>query len=222
MVAQEAALAGSATAPNTARSLTGDRLPPLTARNAPATVGTPREQQGVSMPVLLSFCYPPTQEHPEALGRLELFARYGPTDENGRLRGGIAGSHGHTDAEVHQMIRTATKEAFFKALKQPKSQIEVMVDTVLPEVLEENIERAEIKKLLSSVPKDENARMNFTALQDIILTNQQHRLKAFMKHGPKKKEREMKVPYQCKQAEALLRITKKKKMSVPEANYAQG
>merc|ERR1719440_860885 len=64
--------------------------------------------------------------------------------------------------------------------------------------------------------------MDFTVLQDTVLANQRHRLQAIIKHGPQeKKERGMKVPFQCKQADALLAITRKKKMNVPEENYAQ-
>ena len=47
----------------------------------------------------------------QSTGRLELFARYGPVDEAGKLRGGIAGSHVHTDLEIRQMIQHETREA---------------------------------------------------------------------------------------------------------------
>lgn len=178
---------------------------------------------GVAMPTLMLFAFPPNQEHPEALGRLEIFARYGPTDENGQLRGGIGGFHGHTDPEIHQMIRECTSEAFFKVLKRPRNQAEVLVDAVLPLALEENITRGEIRKLLSNVPKDANGRMDFTVLQDTVLANQRHRLQAIIKHGPQeKKERELKVPFQCKQADALLAITRKKKLTAGEESWAQG
>merc|ERR1712000_153285 len=67
-------------------------------------------------------------------------------------------------------------------------------------------------------------RMNFTLLQDTVLANQRNRLQAIMKnyglHG--KKERGPKVPFQCKQADALLAITRKKKMNVPEESHVQG
>lgn len=206
--------------PNTARSGGGSELPPVSARsNATAAA---REMQGVAMPTLMLFVFPPHQEHPEALGRLELFARYGPTDELGQLRGGIAGSHGHTDNEIHHMIRESTREAFFKALKKPKSQVEVLVDVLLPDALEENIKKSEIRKLLKNVRKDEYGRMEFDSFQDTVLANQRLRLRSVIKHGAKaKEEKVLKVPFQSKMADALLAITRKKKMNVPEENYAQ-
>lgn len=211
-------------APSTARS--GGELPPISARSNASVrshaIATPRERIGVAMPTLMLFVFPPTQEHPEALGRLELFARYGPTDENGQLRGGISGSHEHTDSEIRGMIMTCTQEALYKVLKRPRNEVEVIVDAVLPLSSQENIGRAEIRKLLANVPRDANGRMDFTVLQDTVLANQRHRLQAIIKHGPQgKKEREIKVPFQCKQADALLAITRKKKMTAPEETYAQ-
>jgi hypothetical protein len=178
---------------------------------------------GVAMPTLLNFTFPPSQEHPEALGRLELFARYGPTDEDGRLRGGISGSHTHTDTEIRQMIMLNTKEALFSMLKRPRSQVEIVVESMLPLALEENISRPEIKKMLASVPRDANGRMTLGPVQDIVLENQRSRLQALFKNYSirGKKERGPKVPYQNKQADALLAITRRKKMNGPEESYAQ-
>lgn len=157
------------------------------------------------------------------MGRLELFGRYGPTDEDGRLRGGISGSHAHTDAEIRQMIAHNTKESLFAILKRPRSEVEVLVETVLPLALQESITKSEIRKSLLNVSKDESGRMNFTVLQDTVLANMRTRLQAILKnyglHG--KKERGPKLPFQSKQAEALLSMTRKKKMNIPEENFAQ-
>lgn len=174
------------------------------------------------MPTLMSFTFPPHQEHPESLGRLEVFARYGPTDEEGRLRGGILGSHTNTDVEIRNMINFNTREALFSILKRPRNQTEVLVDAIVPQALEENITRCEVRKLLSSVPKDVNGRMTFDVLQETVLANQQQRLQAILKdHAPGKKEKGSKIQYQCKQADARLAITHRKKMNVPQENYAQ-
>lgn len=205
------------TAPSTARSR-GER-PLFSARSSNAT---PRGLPGVAMASLMRFAFPPNQEHPEALGRLELFARYGPTDEEGQLRGGIAGSHCHTDIEIRHMIEYNTREGFFSVIKRPRNQVKVLVDTVLHLALEENITRSEIQKLLLNVPKDANDRMTFVVLQDTVLANQRNRLQAIMKSKRgSQKESGPKVEFQNTQAEARLAITRKKKMSVAEENYAQ-
>jgi hypothetical protein len=101
--------------------------------------------------------------------------------------------------------------------------VEVLVDAVLPLALQGTVTKSEIRALLQPVRKDESGRLNFTQLQDIVLASQRSRLMAIMKsyglYG--KKERGPKLPYQCKQADALLAITRKKKMNVPEENHAQ-
>lgn len=158
------------------------------------------------------------------MGRLELFARYGPADEEGRLRGGIGGSHVHTDLEIKQMILHNTKEMLYSMLKHPRSQVEVLVEAVLPVALQECITKTEIRKLLHDVSKDESGRLNFTKLQDIVLANQRQRIQLILKNYAllaRKKERGPKLPFQCKQADALLAITRKKKMNIPEENFAQ-
>jgi len=174
----------------------------------------------------MSFVFPPSQEHPEALGRLELFARYGPTDEEGRLRGGIGGHHIHTDNEIRQMIRYMSSEALFAMYKRPRDQAEVLVDGVLPVALEENITKSEIRRLLQTVPRDADSRMTFAVLQDIVAANQQSRLKAVMKDYSLRAKKDGagagKVPYQNKQADALLAITRRKKLNIPEENFTQG
>ena len=42
--------------------------------------------------------------------RMDLFAYYGPCDDDGQLRGGPAGQHLHTDLEIRQMITELNKE----------------------------------------------------------------------------------------------------------------
>jgi len=172
----------------------------------------------------MRFTFPPNQEHAESLGRLELFARYGPTDEEGQLRGGISGSHVHTDGEIHKMIEHNTREAFFSLVKKPRTQAEIIVADILPTALQENITKGEIRKLLQNVFKDESGRMNFTGLQDVVMANLRNRLQVIMQNYSRLargKERGPKVPFQCKQEAALMAITRKKKMNIPEENYAQ-
>jgi len=164
----------------------------------------------VSMGQLKLFVKPAYLEHPETTGRLELFAQYGPADQEGRLRGGIGGMHVHTDHEIHLMIVNQTRELLFKFLKRPRSTVEVIVDTLLPLALHQNYTWPEIEEMLSKVPCKDGL-MEFGALQDVVLSNQRKRLCLIVKDGSVSKEIGPKVPFYCEAAEILTTFTKKKK-----------
>lgn len=171
--------------------------------------------------------FPEHLEHPESTGRLEVFARFGPADEEGQLRGGIGGSHVHTDFEIRQMIAHNTKEVLYSLFKRPRDQVEVLVASLIPRALEENLTKLEVKKLLRDVPIDESGRMPFNAFQDHVLASQRKRLQALVDDAGAgrlggKKERGPKIPFQSKPAAALLSVTQKKKLCGPEESYAMG
>jgi len=167
---------------------------------------------------LFLFVFPCNVEHPETTGRLELFARYGPCDEQGRLRGGIAGSHVHTDPEIHQMIAHETREALFSLFSKPRATVEVVVDDVLPRALEQNYTAREIRKLLQGVALDSEGGMSFRSMQEAILASQRRRLQALVEQGPGARERGPKVPFQSKAAQHLLAPLRKKKLGEAEEN----
>mmetsp|Transcript_43128 Transcript_43128/g.77466 ORF Transcript_43128/g.77466 Transcript_43128/m.77466 type:complete len:344 (-) Transcript_43128:29-1060(-) len=194
--------------------------PPDTARSTKSSKSN-AEMQGFSMPSLMKFLFPGTLEHPECTGRLELFAYYGPANEEGQLRGGIRGGHVHTDLEIRQMISHNCREALFSLFNRPRETVEVIVDTLLPLALDDNYTAAEVKKLLRPVPVDGNGRLDFTAAQAIILENQKRRLKALVNDGISKKERGCKVPFQSEQRDHLLAVTRKKKQNAAEEATAQ-
>lgn len=176
---------------------------------------------GVSWTQFHLFLFPSNLEHPESTGRLELFARYGPVDSDGRLRGGIGGSHVHTDLEIRQMIAHETREMLFALFKKPRATVEVIVDSLMPAALDQNYTWAEVRKLLRHVPVDSDGRLNFAVAQKVILENQRRRLQDLLKEGGTKKERGPRVPFQSKAAEMLMATTRRKKLNEQEEQLAK-
>lgn len=183
----------------------------------------PRPAGGVTWTQLQSFLFPSNLEHPESTGRLELFARYGPVDEKGCLHGGRGGTHVHTDGEIRLMIKNETREALFSTINKPRDTADIIVDQLLPVALSHNYTLSEIKRMLKGVPVDGSGRMDFADLQEVILADQERRLKLLVKHGAAAiiKERGPVVPYQSEAAEGLLAITRKKKINQQEEQVAR-
>jgi hypothetical protein len=183
---------------------------------------------GVQLPSLLNFLFPGHLENADSTGRLELFARYGPTDDHGLLHGGSAGSHIHTDLEISQMIRHNCKEALFTLfLPKTRDTVEVVVETLMKVAMAQRYTADEVKSVLKGVEKDKlTGRMNFSDMQTAIFASQNQRLKAIMARvaGGKPmnppKERPVKVPYYHEAATHLLAITHKKKFNEQEEQVA--
>lgn len=171
----------------------------------------------VSWSSLRNFLFPQTLENPNSCGRLELFARFGPADEEGQLRGGPGGSHVHTNFEIDEMVRHECREALFRQISKPRSDCEAIVDSLLPFAMACRYTEGEVQKLLRKVPQDDVGRMDFFALQRTVLESQRKRLQVILKRveGGKPiappKERPQKVGFQSGAAAALMAITKKKK-----------
>jgi len=183
---------------------------------------------GVRMPALLHFLFPEHLENADSTGRLELFARYGPTDDSGLLHGGSAGSHVHTDLEISQMIRHNCRESLFNLfLPKPRDTVEVVVDTLMKVAMAHRYTEDEVRRALRGVESDkQTGRMNFSEMQEAIFASQKQRLKAILArvHGGKPlnppKERLAKVPYYHESAAQLLAITSKKKYNEQEEQVA--
>eukprot|EP00933_Yihiella_yeosuensis_P056570 TRINITY_DN5584_c0_g1_i1.p1 TRINITY_DN5584_c0_g1~~TRINITY_DN5584_c0_g1_i1.p1 ORF type:complete len:338 (+),score=70.00 TRINITY_DN5584_c0_g1_i1:72-1085(+) len=207
---QAKTLKGSAGAP-----LMMNATAPLSKSTGDPMKGTTKDA-GVTWMQFMFFVFPTTLEHPESTGRMELFARYGPVDQDGKLRGGISGSHVHSDLEIRQMITHETREMLFALFKKPRETVEVIVDALLPRALHQNLTSHEIKHLLKDVPIISGNRMSFPAMQSIILEHQKNRLKELLKDQGPPKERGPVVPYQNKAAKALMAPLMKKKLNDPE------
>merc|ERR1712060_355312 len=98
-------------------------------------------------------------KNPDVVGRLELFAKYGPTDEDGLLRGGYFGGDGATDLEIRQMISHESREAMFKLFHKPRGDCEVVVDALLPVAMSQKYSMADVRKILKGVSSDEYGRI---------------------------------------------------------------
>jgi hypothetical protein len=173
----------------------------------------------VTLESLMRFLFPPKLENSNSTGRLELFARYGPADEDGNLRGGSGGSHVHTDNDVAQMIREDCREGLFRQFNRPRSDVEVIVDTLLPTAMSSRDPPDEIKHILRKVSCDGSARMNFSELQRTVLERMDKRLKAIVarveagKPIAPPKERGITVGFQSEPWRVRMELTKKKKFS---------
>jgi len=176
----------------------------------------PSSGDGLTMPQLMLFVFPSSLEHPESTGRLELFARYGPVDQAGNLRGGISGSHVHSNLEIRNMIHHETREMLFALFKKPRETVEVIVDGLMPAAMAYNYTLPEVKQLLKPC-FGENGKLKFNQAQQIILDTQKARLQALLKDGNAlKKERGPRVPFQSKTAEMLLAPIQKKQLNQQE------
>mmetsp|Transcript_22866 Transcript_22866/g.41437 ORF Transcript_22866/g.41437 Transcript_22866/m.41437 type:complete len:372 (-) Transcript_22866:127-1242(-) len=191
-----------------------------TSKSMPTLAGSAaaltRPLPGVSFQALMKFLKPSNQENPDSVGRLELFAKYGPCDEDGKLRGGVGGAHVHTDIEIKEMIKHNCREALYGKFKKDRKTVEVIVNTLMPTAMNEKYTERQIRQLLRNVPRNEYGRMDFTSLQDLVFESQSQRLQLLVKRAQDGKpiappvERPQKVPFQSKTAATMLSLGAKK------------
>jgi len=170
------------------------------------------------MEALLKFLFPSRLENPDSTGRLEVFGKFGPTDEEGWLRGGTHGTHVHTDGEVRTMAKHNCREALYDLfLPKDRSTVESIVDTLMPTAMSAYYSEDKVRRMFKDVRKNAEGRLDFTAMQEIIKESQKRRLNVLVKRamGGKPiappKERPQKVPFQSKPADVLMEVTRKKK-----------
>merc|ERR1712107_525359 len=96
-----------------------------------------------------------------------------------------------------------------------------MGDTLMPLAMGHNYTQAEVWKLLRDVPTDQSGKMDFAAMQDVILASQRRRLEILLKDGAVERGHRCGVPYQSKASEALMAVTRKKKLNVAEENLSK-
>lgn len=180
------------------------------------------KKAAVDLKLLHLFVFPPKHENPESTGRLELFARHGPVDGEGKLRSGIRGDHVCTDFEIRQMITHETREALFAAFNRPRSAVELMVDELMPMALAEAYTWAEVKELLKDVPVDDEGRMNFTRIQRTVLVGQRRRLQVLVRDGVgSARERRGLGPFQNKGATEQTVVMRRRKLNEQEEEMAR-
>eukprot|EP00929_Paragymnodinium_shiwhaense_P112143 TRINITY_DN80398_c0_g1_i1.p2 TRINITY_DN80398_c0_g1~~TRINITY_DN80398_c0_g1_i1.p2 ORF type:complete len:406 (+),score=98.49 TRINITY_DN80398_c0_g1_i1:145-1362(+) len=171
----------------------------------------------VSMDSLKKFMFPSRLENPNTTGRLELFCRYGPADEDGNLRGGQGGSHVHSDGDINVMVKQDCREGLFRQFNRPKSDVEEIVNSLLPAAMSGRYSEKEVEAMLAKVPRDEEGRMNFAVMQNLVLEKMDQRLKAIVKRVESgkpivpPKERPIAVGFQSEPNAIRMSITTKKK-----------
>merc|ERR1712107_413549 len=97
-----------------------------------------------------------------------------------------------------------------------------MGDTLMPLAMGHNYTQAEVWKLLRGVPTDQSGKMDFAAMQDVILASQRRRLEVLLKDGAVERGHRCSVPYQSKASEVLMAVTQKKKLNFMEDNLSKG
>jgi hypothetical protein len=182
------------------------------------------------MEALLKFLFPKTLENPDSCGRLEIFGKYGPADEDGILRGGQAGAHTHMDIEVAAMVKHNCREALYTLfLPKDRSTVESTVDTLMPAAMAERYTEEEVKHLLRNIRRyPKTGRMDFTELQETVKASQTRRLGEMAKRAMSgkpiapPKERPLRVPFQSEPHYHLHTITRKKKHTPMEEQISSG
>eukprot|EP00928_Gymnodinium_smaydae_P046269 TRINITY_DN30821_c0_g1_i1.p1 TRINITY_DN30821_c0_g1~~TRINITY_DN30821_c0_g1_i1.p1 ORF type:complete len:311 (-),score=79.77 TRINITY_DN30821_c0_g1_i1:69-1001(-) len=194
-----------------------------TGASAPASARgarpTPRARaKGPTMQCLMRFLFPETLEQPQSTGRLELFARYGPVDDDGHLRGGIRGGHVISDMEIRLMVQNNTREALFAQFTKPRSTVEVIVDILMPHAMAHQYTASEVRRMLRDVPVDEDGRLDFAFAQRVILESQRARLRALLGDGGLRDGRTPRANFQSKPAHLLTAVSRKEKQNEQEEN----
>lgn len=178
---------------------------------------------GVAMQSLNQFLFPSTLENPDVVGRLELFAEFGPTDEAGCMRGGRNGDHVHLDVEIKHMVEHNCKEKIYNLfLPRPRNAVEAIVDTIYPVAMSQKCTSEDVQRILKDVVMDANGRMHFTMMQEAIFASQRQRLMTLITRAQGGKpiapsaERPPRVAFQSKSAARLMEITTRKKFNHQE------
>lgn len=172
--------------------------------------------EGVTMKALMAFLFPPHLEHPESTGRLDLFAYYGPCDDNGKLRGGPGGYHFHTDLEIRHMITELNKDNLYSLISRPRETVETMVNEILPKAVSHHYTEKDIIRLFAGISPDDSGRYKFGDMQNVVIKDQRQRLLTLIKGGEIAKAARRAIPFQSKPAYVLQSITRKKKLRANE------
>lgn len=154
--------------------------------HAPVPDGDSRDRgPQISMEQVLAFCFPERGALTDScLGRVDVLAKFGPLDSEGRLRGGSFGSHQLQIGEVKQMALDIHARRWSQLLKRE------YVDDVVPHTLGIDVKtgrsvfgREDLRQiLLRSVDRrrrsDDNPMLEFRRLQAVVLGNVDARFQA--------------------------------------------
>jgi hypothetical protein len=160
----------------------------------------------------MNFLFPSNLEHPESTGRMDVFAWYGPVDDEGNLRAGPQGKHVMSNLEIRQMIVEINREQLFSLLARPRATVETVVTELLPKAVGHHYTEREVVQLFSSISQSLDGRAKFSELQRVVLDDQRRRLVMLLDGGEITKAKREPIPYQTKSAKVLRKLTTKPKL----------
>ena len=139
----------------------------------------------VSPEEVRSFLFPKHLCHPKSTGRLTILQRYGPLDDQGRLRGGKYGSHVVSEAELKCMVKEVYVDDLMRVYTdQPETltsrqreDIAKSASRRVRDAIYRNITMEELNEILTAVPKNSVGGMDFADLQRAIESFRQRRTK---------------------------------------------
>lgn len=181
-----------------------------------------KDQKGVTMDSLMAFLFPEHLSNPESSGRLDLFAHFGPCDDDGLLHGGWNGHHIHTDLEIKHMITELNREELYRLLSRPRDTVTTMVNELLPKAVGHHYTRKEIMRLFNGISPAESGRYDFLKMQNVILADQNRRILTLIGGGEISKSTRRPIPHQTKPGKILTEITTRKKLRPNEEIIAHG
>lgn len=174
------------------------------------------------MKSLLAFLFPSHLSNPESTGRLDLFAYYGPCDENGQLHGGWNGHHIHTDLEIRQMVTELNREQLYSLVARPRETVETMINEILPKAVHHCYTEKEIHRMFRCISPDDDGFYKFFDMQKVILADQRRRLLTLIKGGEISKTTRRPIPFQTLPGKILTEITTRKKLRPNEEIISRG
>jgi len=178
----------------------------------PSTTASNDDPFRVTMKSLMRFIFPPQLCNPESTGRLDLFAHYGPCDEDGNLHGGWNGHHIHTDLEIRHMITELNTEQLYTLLAKPRETVETLVKEMLPKAVRHVYTEKEIHRMFRVISPNDAGRYKFSDMQNLILKDQRRRLLTLIHGGEISKATRRPIPFQTKPGKILTEITTRKKL----------
>lgn len=123
----------------------------------------------IGLDQLLSFLFPPHQQHADSAGRLFVFALYGPLDAKSRLHSGEKGRHVVTDGELATMSRRMEREDILAVYRmcslsqEDEEQVVSQVDHVLKNFPQYT--PRDITAMFESLPRDADGKLSFHDMQ---------------------------------------------------------
>ncbi|DBA00207.1 TPA: hypothetical protein N0F65_007832 [Lagenidium giganteum] len=168
---------------------------------------------------LMNFLFPPHMQHSNSVGRLFVFALYGPLDHKARLRSGEKGLHVVTDQELNTMSTRIEREDILAVYRlcsltqEEEEEVIRQVDRHLKSF--PRYTKRDIEALFQPLPRDAQGCMSFHDMQRAIIKERLRRV-VCMKDDV---HPSLAPPVQNKYKAAMKRLTKTKDEVVPPSMF---